>query len=330
MKRYFEQFSPAVASVVRDTVRRMSTNTAGGRFALYDDVRVGMSKIWRVDSFAVGLLREDNVVFFPYNFDQGRHLPANFHTYGTNGLAAWLLRNKRAYHYRHDDGAVMRRGHRFGATEKPSRDAVVAPLMARVGGRSKVFGSVAMYSYTSHAFDDQAVAALEWLSLRLAAALRDVLPEVSGAHDVPSYSNLLVDTVERFGADLERVYRAVEDVQRLDGTELESLRRGLADFGARCRDFHVTIMETLANPHVESARAMKLLTPREKEVATLIAHGFSNAEVADKLHMSEATAKTHTSRILRKTGTRQRAELAAKLFPMVQFGGAFHLLDHDG
>ena len=51
------------------------------------------------------------------------------------------------------------------------------------------------------------------------------------------------------------------------------------------------------------------LTPREQEVLVLVARGRSNAEIADELHMSAATAKTHVSRILTKLGARDRAQL---------------------
>ena len=41
----------------------------------------------------------------------------------------------------------------------------------------------------------------------------------------------------------------------------------------------------------------------------LVARGRTNAEIADELHMSAATAKTHVSRILTKLGARDRSQL---------------------
>ena len=51
------------------------------------------------------------------------------------------------------------------------------------------------------------------------------------------------------------------------------------------------------------------LTPREREVMSLVASGLSNAEIAEHLVISHATAKTHVSRALYKLHARDRAQL---------------------
>jgi DNA-binding CsgD family transcriptional regulator len=59
------------------------------------------------------------------------------------------------------------------------------------------------------------------------------------------------------------------------------------------------------------------LTPREREVATLVAQGRSNKEVAGALFLSEKTVEHHLSRIYVKLDVRSRTELAGALHPGV-------------
>jgi DNA-binding NarL/FixJ family response regulator len=51
------------------------------------------------------------------------------------------------------------------------------------------------------------------------------------------------------------------------------------------------------------------LTSREREIVTLVAEGLTNDEIADRLVISPATARTHVSRAMVKLGARDRAQL---------------------
>ncbi|MEU6125054.1 response regulator transcription factor [Streptomyces sp. NPDC047123] len=50
------------------------------------------------------------------------------------------------------------------------------------------------------------------------------------------------------------------------------------------------------------------LTQREREILTVMGQGWTNAEIADRLHLAESTVKTHVGRILAKTGARDRVQ----------------------
>jgi DNA-binding NarL/FixJ family response regulator len=73
-------------------------------------------------------------------------------------------------------------------------------------------------------------------------------------------------------------------------------RRLIAEFATRAKD-------------PEGLPTLDALTDREREVVALVAEGLANDEIAQRLIMSAATAKTHVSRAMIKLGARDRAQL---------------------
>ena len=62
-------------------------------------------------------------------------------------------------------------------------------------------------------------------------------------------------------------------------------------------------------PAGESQGRLDLLTPREREVCTLLAYGYTNAEIAGLLSISERTVETHRANIFAKLDLNTRAEM---------------------
>jgi len=73
-------------------------------------------------------------------------------------------------------------------------------------------------------------------------------------------------------------------------------KRLVTEFAARSRQPRLTV-------------ELDALTEREREVMALVAEGLTNAEIAERLVVSPATAKTHVSRAMVKLGVRDRAQM---------------------
>lgn len=95
-------------------------------------------------------------------------------------------------------------------------------------------------------------------------------------------------------ADLVHAVRVIADGHALVAPAIT--RRLLEQFIARPK------------PGARAPESFDHLTDREVQVLRQVARGLSNAEVAGTLHLSEATVKTHMTRVLAKLGLRDRAQ----------------------
>lgn len=61
-------------------------------------------------------------------------------------------------------------------------------------------------------------------------------------------------------------------------------------------------------------------SPREKEIARLVAAGYGNSEIARMLGIGSETVKTHVSKLMRKTGARSRTQIAVNAMKLSAAG----------
>ena len=57
----------------------------------------------------------------------------------------------------------------------------------------------------------------------------------------------------------------------------------------------------------------KVLSPREREISDLVSHELTNEQIANNLHISQPTVKTHLRNIYAKSGIHDRANLAIRV-----------------
>jgi DNA-binding NarL/FixJ family response regulator len=98
--------------------------------------------------------------------------------------------------------------------------------------------------------------------------------------------------------DLRQAVRVVAGGQALLSPSVT--RRLIAEFVAR---------PVPGNPDAAARAALEHLTEREREVVTLVARGLSNDDIAKRIYVTPATAKTHVNRAMVKLGVRDRAQL---------------------
>ena len=68
------------------------------------------------------------------------------------------------------------------------------------------------------------------------------------------------------------------------------------------------IRKFVRTPQLDPPKAFEQLSERERDVFRLMASGFSNAEIASELYISEATVKTHVTHILQQLNLRDRVQ----------------------
>jgi DNA-binding CsgD family transcriptional regulator len=119
-------------------------------------------------------------------------------------------------------------------------------------------------------------------------------------------------TVLCWGMRLRRTRRRAEAREKLSAARDELERLGAELWAARAR---AELAATGERPRRRDVSAAGELTEREQHVASLVAEGLSNREIAERLYVTTNTVETHLRHIFRKRGVRSRTELARRFSP---------------
>lgn len=281
-----------------------------------------MGMIAPVDSFYVAFFRDDQYAVFPYIFDGQEYEPPGVQIIGPTGLAAWIRRHAKPYLYKMDNGRLLHMGHSFGDDERLSADAIAIPLLNPSPDEPTVIGIASIQTYQPGVYNEEVARAFQSVARSVVTALireREDLAyeqELSLGDDTPAEPPItIVEAVEDFVLVLERLRAKIDEVVRDESRSREGLLRELTELQEMCQRAQVETTELLMRPSVDTRTFLNRLTPRELEIAQLIADGLANDQIAEGLSIAESTVKTHVTRILKKFGVRQRAAVAAKLRP---------------
>ncbi|MFJ4080901.1 response regulator [Streptomyces iakyrus] len=151
------------------------------------------------------------------------------------------------------------------------------------------------------------------------------MPEVNGIEatrliaqdeDLAGVRVLVLTTFEEDGLVIEALRagasgflgKGVEPAQLLEAVRLVAAGEALLSPAAT----KGLISRVLAQPSpgdLVDATRLATLTPREREVLTLVGSGLANDEIAERLFVTPVTVKTHANRAMAKLGARDRAQL---------------------
>lgn len=137
---------------------------------------------------------------------------------------------------------------------------------------------------------------------RIARGLHDcVIQQVSS---LQLRARALADHVDeptgRPPEDPQAVRRTADEISALAATALADLRDLVVALGPTPEEATMAL----------SAPALSTLTPRERDILALVARGWSNQQVADRLGIRERTARTHVSNVLAKLHLTSRTQAA--------------------
>lgn len=137
----------------------------------------------------------------------------------------------------------------------------------------------------------------------------EAITEIKGNY--PDTKVLVLTTFE----DEEKIKAAMQadvDGYLLKDSEGEELPQAILAAGRGDMPLHPRVARYLfkGTKSINGADETELLTPREKEVLELVAHGLSNKDIAEALHLSAGTIKVHVSHILSKLNAASRTEAA--------------------
>ncbi|WLW53932.1 response regulator [Streptomyces sp. YU58] len=103
-------------------------------------------------------------------------------------------------------------------------------------------------------------------------------------------------------AQPEDLLSGIRAVATGDAVVAPSLTRRLLDAYVHHLPTTASTAAQAPDPRLDS------LTDREREILTVIGKGWTNTEIATRLHLAESTVKTHVGRVLAKTGSRDRIQ----------------------
>jgi len=164
----------------------------------------------------------------------------------------------------------------------------------RIGSRARLLDDLDCCGYLCATTGRRAEAVTVWAAV--------VALQGRGGFSVPSHPDLPEGWLQRQEPLLEAIRSLGTDQARA------AEERGKAMSFAAAAEYALILTATAPQPPSQAPGA-EGLSPRERELVTLVAQGRTDAQIAAQLHISVHTVSSHLDRIRDKTGCRRRADL---------------------
>lgn len=314
------------ARILSDTQPHLLALGGGSHYPLYHLLRVTAAQIAPVDSFYIGFFCDDNTaMLFPYTYDGEVCDDPDKYNFALDGITATLLKTQQPYWFQNDKGVLLKKGRRFGDTERLSEDAIVVPLlMMEVGSGKRIIGLMGMLTYTHNAYTQDTVRAFEWLADLLVTVLQRERDDKEKQHELGMTKDSETGAAVTVLQIVENTIGTIGSIRR----HAQAIRAGLPpgndaavsaleELCWECEKGQTDTINLLLRSTLGRSNPLSRLTRQQREVAILIAGGQSKEEIAARLFISPNTVKTHTANIFAKLEVSSRHALTQLLKPFL-------------
>jgi len=211
-------------------------------------------------------------------------------------------------------GAFARGALRRGDAEAQRMFQAIADLSSLWGSDNPAFRQVFTSRFIPGGTDDQ----LRWFnelcqktaSPEQAAAILRARADTDVTALAPSVlaATLVLHARQDVVAPLSEGRMLASSIPNAQFVELDSGNHVLLEAEPAWERFKDAVLEFTGTPQTSADPAFDALSPRERETLTLLAEGLSNAEIAERLGISEKTVRNHLSRLFDKLGVWSRAQ----------------------
>ncbi|WP_326567257.1 helix-turn-helix transcriptional regulator [Amycolatopsis rhabdoformis] len=295
-------FDEPTAKRLREARDLLSAEAEKSHHALYDRLREIVADAMPLDAFFVALFRDADHVLYAYQYDGAEYALPGIRPVNPEGPTGWVRAHNTSYAFRTDAGAILNRGIPWGDKERRSADALVVPMRRTHTG--EVIGVVSAQTYTPDSYGDS----------ELLAQLDDGHRPAAERVLSRSVSELVV---ERVAVVRQAVAQLAAELER-EGHRLGTRARDLV---RQCERLQIESAEIEFDGYRDAAARFGSLSPRERDVAELLAQSLRNDDIATRLHIGLPTVKTHVGNILRKYGAERRSTVAEEISAYLGYAG---------